>query len=100
MKCKGEFIFKSISKVEAGEFKNSNGDIIKFDSSYKVLLDSWRDDKVYEFKIKLNEDSKELIQKFKTLRPYQQIIIEFDVLIYNNQVRLIPIDLSFNSNNK
>lgn len=100
MKCKGEFIFKSISKVEAGEFKNSNGDIIKFNSSYKVLLDNWRDDKVDEFKIKLNEDSKELIQKFKTLRPYQQIIIEFDVLIYNNQVRLIPVDLTFNSNNK
>ena len=33
MKCQGDFIFKSLTKVEAGEF-NNNGRLIQYPSSY------------------------------------------------------------------
>ena len=39
MKCKGSFVFKSISHRDAGVFKNDKGEDVKYPSAYILKVD-------------------------------------------------------------
>lgn len=95
MKCEGNFIYKGIEERKGGEFTNEKGRVIKFDPAFKVTLDEISngkvDTRVFTFPIK----NTELADKFKSLKLYSDIIVAFDVVIFSNNVRLVPYDLVF-----
>lgn len=91
MKCEGNFVFKSIEHVDAGEFKNPNGDVVKYPGSYKLSVDEWIDGKINEVKFKIPESSSDLVNQLRVLKPYQDIKLECSVNFYNNVIRIVPI---------
>lgn len=101
MKCQGEFIFKSIDKVDKGSFTGSDGRTIEYQGSYKLNVDEWVDSKLNSIKFKIAEENKTLVERLKALEPYQKILLDCDVKFYNSQVKVIPIDFKIvNSGNK
>ena len=90
MKCQGNFVFKSLEHVDAGEFKNSSGDTVKYSGSYKLHVDEWVDGKLNTVQFKISEDSTDLINQLRFLKPYQDISLECDVVFYSNGIRVIP----------
>ncbi len=99
MKCQGDFIFKSLTKVEAGEF-NNNGRLIQYPSSYKLTLDEWNEGNLNSIKLKVPENNATLISKIRNLKPYDKILLDCEIAFYNNSVKVIPVDIKFNSVNK
>lgn len=93
MKCEGRFIYKSIERKEGGEFTNDKGQVIKYNPTYAVKVDEVRGDKIIDRIFKFPETNQELANKFKQVNPYEDIIIAFDIEIYNSNVRLLPIDV-------
>lgn len=99
MKCQGGFIFKKIDKVDAGEFVN-NGNLIKYPSSFRLFLDEWNNGKLNEVKLKIPETSRDLVAKLQSLEPYSKVLLDCDIIFYNNSIRVIPSDVKVASNNK
>lgn len=94
MKCQGNFVFKSIEHVDAGEFKNASGDIIKYPASYRLFVDEVQaDGKINDIKFKIPETSADLINDLRLLKPYQNITLICNVSFYSNSVRVIPEQL-------
>lgn len=91
MKCQGNFVFKSIEYVEAGEFKNPSGDLIKYPGSYKLALDEVKGDgKITGFTLKIPETSVDLINQLRMFKPYDKINLECVINFYANGVRVVP----------
>lgn len=93
MKCTAELIFKSIEKKEGGEFTNEKGQEIKYDGSYILKADEKTSNGIYErrFKIPLNNVS--LIESLKSKKAYDSVTIEFDIQMYGNNTRIVPIGI-------
>lgn len=101
MKCQGTFVFKSIEHVDKGSFTDGAGKVINFDGSYKLNVDEWGEDgKLNQVKLKIPEKSTDLVNRLKTLKPYQEITVDCNVYFYNNVPRVVPVDFKVNSNNK
>lgn len=91
MKCQGNFVFKSVEFVQAGEFKNPSGDLIKYPASYRLSLDEVQaDGKINDVKLKIPESSTDLVNQLRMLKPYEKINLECSVNFYSNGVRVIP----------
>lgn len=95
MKCEGNFIYKGIEERKAGEFTNERGQVIKFDSAFKITLDEIDESKVKTRVFTFPKNNIELAEKFKDLKLYSDIIVAFDVLIFGNNVKLVPYDMVF-----
>ncbi len=94
MKTNGEFIFKTIEEREGGEFVNDRGQKIKYDGKYVIKLDEKSEDgKINDRRFSIDKKDTELINQFKSLPTYSDVKIEFDVRIFNSQVRLVPVKL-------
>lgn len=93
MKCEGEFIFRGIETREGGEFTNDRGQLIKFSPSYQIKLDEVVGTKTEERTFKFPIENKELAEKFRRLKIYEDILIQFKVDLYKSSVKLIPIDV-------
>lgn len=94
MKTSGEFKFKSIEEREGGEFVNERGQKIKYDGKYVIKLDEQSEDgKINDRRFSIDKKDIDLINQFKSLPTYSDIKIEFDVRIFNSQVRLVPVKL-------
>ena len=94
MKTSGEFKFKSIEKREGGEFVNERGQKIKYDGKYVIKLDEQSEDgKINDRRFSIDKKDTDLINQFKSLPTYSDVKIEFDVRIFNSQVRLVPVKL-------
>lgn len=93
MKCEGKYVFKSIKTRDGGEFTNDKGQKVKYKPSYIVSVDDIQGADILARQFKFSEDNNELASKFKNINPYEDIIISFDVEIYNNNVRLVPTDV-------
>lgn len=96
MKCEGNFIYKGIEERKGGEFTNERGRVIKFEPFFKITLDEIVENgkvetRTFNFPIK-NTD---LADKFKDLDLYCNIIVAFDIVMFRNNVRLVPYDLIF-----
>lgn len=92
MKCNGTFIFKSVTKREGGEFINSNGEVIKYDPTYVILCDEISDE-IRERKFKFPCTNETLYNALINLASYTKIRLDFEVIIYNNSCKLLPINL-------
>lgn len=94
MKTSGEFKFKSIEEREGGEFVNERGQKIKYDGKYVIKLDEQSEDgKINDRRFSIDKKDIDLINQFKSLPTYSDVKIEFDVRIFNSQVRLVPVKL-------
>ena len=75
MKCQGNFIFKTLTHRNADELM-SNGDI-------------------NERKFKIDDKETAIINGLKTLKAYQEIVINFEVTLYASRVTLDIVDIEY-----
>ncbi len=92
MKCRGIFKFKEVMYKEAGAFTNAQGQAINYPASYVLKLDEKTERGIQERTFKLPVDSP-LINSLKEYTPYSDIMLDFDVVFYNNSIRVIPTDI-------
>lgn len=98
MRCKGEFNFKSLKKIDGGKFVNDKGQEIEYKSKYLLKVDEIVDGDIYERVFKIPIDSI-LISQLMHKDIYSKIVLEFDIKLYANSALLIPVGL-INMNNK
>lgn len=92
MKCQGKFKFKGLQKKSGGEFTNNKGQIIKYDDSYQILLCETTEKGIYDRAFKISKDS-DLVEQLLIKKPFTDIVIEFDVQIYGNIIKIIPVSI-------
>lgn len=91
MKCIGDFKFKGIEKRDGGKFTNTKGDEITYKESYLIKLDELSEEgKIYNRDFKIPIDSP-LVEPLLITKPYTDITLEFDIKIYGNNIRCIPV---------
>lgn len=90
MKCQGQFKFKGLTKRDGGEFKNSNGDVIKYKESYSLKVDEQTENGIFERQFKIAIDSP-LVNDLSGYELYDNITIYFDVKIYGSRITVIPV---------
>lgn len=93
MKCKGDFVFKSLVERVEGSFINDKGVKVNYPASYVLQVDENTGDNIYERKFKFSKDNTTLATKLLECHPYTLISITFDVGIYNNRVSIVPVDI-------
>lgn len=99
MKCKGEFVYKGIEERPAGEFINSQGRNIKYDSSYSLKVDEVTEKGIYDRKLKVSKDNSVLLEQLKSKKPYDRILLECDVVMYGSNCKVVPLQI-IEGNNK
>lgn len=98
MKCKGSFVFKSLTHREGGTFKNDDGQELSYKPSYVLKVDELMDNgDINERRFKVREDSVVLVNNLKSLEAYQKIQLEFNVTIYTSSVSLELVDVDIYS---
>ena len=93
MLCAGNFVFKSIGERKAGEFLNDKGQTIKYDTCYLLKVDEQTDKGIFERQLKVNKDNQVILNQLRSKKTYDKINIQFDVVLYNGGVRIIPLQL-------
>lgn len=88
MKGTGEFMYKSIEAREGGKFTNDKGQEINYDACYQLNCDDLETNSV---KFKVLTKDKELVETFRSFKPYTKVKIDFDIVIKNNNCKIIPI---------
>ncbi len=90
MKCQGKFKFKGLQKRDGGKFTNSNGQEINYAAKYQLKVDEQTEDGIYERTFNISLDSP-LLEVLLITKPYSDIVIEFDIVFYGNNCRVIPV---------
>lgn len=98
MKCKGEFVFKSVEKRDGGSFTNDKGQAVNYDMAYVLKVDELTQNGIFERKLKIDKANSVLLNKLQSLKPYEKINLICDVVLYGANARVIPVDID--SNNK
>ena len=93
MIAKGIFIYKSIEDRAKGSFTNKEtGEVIEYGACKVLVVDEVsKDGKFKERRFKLSNDNTGLINDFGILEPYTKVEIEFDVVIYSSNAKVIPV---------
>ena len=99
MRAKGEFVFKGLEKKAGGEFVNAKGDSVKYGERYLLKVDELTDNSVDERKLKVDVNNTSLVDALQKLKIYDKIVLECDIVLYQNSAKVIPVAVS-NSNNK
>lgn len=92
MKCQGKFKFKGIEKREGGSFTNAQGRQINYDESYSLKVDEETEKGIFERNFKVKKDS-DLVDDLLLVKPYTNIILEFDITFYGRNISVIPVAL-------
>lgn len=100
MRSIGEFIYKGIEKRDGGEFTNDKGQNIKYNESYVLKVDESTEKGIFERRLKIDVNNTALVDKLKAKKPYEPIKLLCDITFYGNSVKVIPVDLYIDSNNK
>lgn len=94
MKCKGIFVFKSLTHRPAGTFKNDNDEDVNYPSAYILKVDELGDNgEINERKFKIAEDKTQLINDLKSLDAYERFALDFKVTIYTSRISLEPVSI-------
>jgi len=97
MKTQGNFYFKGIEEREGGKFINNNGKEITFEPSFLIKVDELDRCITRERTFKFPRTNLDLAEKFKSINLYENINIIFDISLFNNNVKLTPVDVIFNT---
>lgn len=96
MRCQGDFIFKTLTHRDGGAFKNDNGDTVNYKSAYILKVDERLDNgDIQERKFKIAENKTSLINFLKDVETYAEIILTFNLNIYNTRIILDLIDVNY-----
>ena len=96
MKCQGNFIFKTLTHRNAGVFKDSEGNEINYPSAYILKVDELMSNgDINERKFKIDDKENAIINGLKTLKAYQEIVINFEVTLYASRVTLDIVDIEY-----
>jgi len=96
MKCQGSFIFKTLTHRNAGVFKDSEGNEINYPSAYILKVDELMSNgDINERKFKIDDKETAIINGLKTLKAYQEIVINFEVTLYTSRVTLDIVDIEY-----
>lgn len=96
MKCQGNFIFKTLTHRKAGVFKDSEGNEINYPSAYILKVDELMSNgDINERKFKIDDKETAIINGLKTLKAYQEIVINFEVTLYASRVTLDIVDIEY-----
>lgn len=93
MKANFEVVFKSVEKREAGSFVNDKGEEIKYDSSYVLKFDEIVDGIINQRTLKFPTVNEVLYSKLSNLKPYDKIVLEVEVLLFDRGARVVPVDV-------
>lgn len=93
MKCEGSFIFKGIEKRDGGEFTNERGQKIVFKPTYQISLDEIVNGKAEPRTFKFPADNQFLADKFKSLKLYAGVIVNFEIELYKTNIKITPYDV-------
>lgn len=88
-----EFIYKGVEKRDGGEFINDKGTSIKYDASYVLKVDELTPEGVFERKLKINKDNTALVEKLKTKKFYDKVVLECEIKFSGSSARVIPVSL-------
>lgn len=99
MKSIAKLVYKGIEKKEGGEFRNEKNQLIKYDGSYVLKADEQTENGIYERRFKIPLSNVALINELKTKKAYDEITVNFDIQMFGNNVRVVPVGL-VDSNNK
>lgn len=95
MKCKNNVVFKSIEERDGGSFTNDKGQKIDYGKAFVVRFDEeLANGGVAERKVKFPGSNINLYNRFKTLKTYDKIVIDFEVSIQNSSCKLEIVDFS------
>lgn len=96
MKCQGNFKFKTLTHRNAGVFKDSEGNEINYPSAYILKVDELMSNgDINERKFKIDDKETAIINGLKTLKAYQEIVINFEVTLYASRVTLDIVDIEY-----
>lgn len=94
MKCQGNFIFKTLTHRNAGVFKASEGAEINYPSAYILKVDEiMSNGDINERKFKIDDKKSSIINILKGLKPYQEIVIDFEITLYTSRVTLDVVEV-------
>ena len=97
MKCRGNFVFKTLTHRAAGAFKNADGIYVNYPAAYILKVDETTESgEINEHKFKIDEKNKMLVEFLKTLESYQRVIIEFNVTLYSNRIGFEVVNVEEN----
>lgn len=75
------------------------GTKINYDGSYVLKVDEVTENGIYERKLKIGLEQTSLIDRLKTIKPYEEITLNCDVVFNtNNTIKLVPVSLVDGSN--
>lgn len=83
MKTSLECVYKGIKEIKAGSFVNEKGHSIEFPTYYKIRFDQIINGLPKETEFKLNKEL--ALNTAKNLSIYDNIVINFNVVIYTNK---------------
>lgn len=82
MKYYIEGVYKAVKEVKSGSFVNEKGETINYKGGYKLIFDQNLNGIPKETELKIDKEIALNIQP--SFKPYDRIVINFDVLIYGN----------------
>ena len=94
MKCKGNFVFKTLTHRNGGSFKNADGNDVNYPSAYILKVDENLDNgEINEHKFKIAENNTMLLNILKDYEAYQKLIIEFEITLYSGRIGLEVVNV-------
>lgn len=82
-------IFRSIKFKKAGsDIDKKTGKQFNYEERYAVKFEKIIEEELLEFEINIKKDELALIEKFKNLKPLQEIKITLELNIYRDTIRL------------
>lgn len=99
MKCKSNFVFKTLTLRKAGVFKNSDGADIEYPAAYILKADEVLENgDINEHKFKIDQNKTVLINTLKDFEPYQKMVLTFEVTLFTNKVAIEVVDVDTDIN--
>lgn len=87
MKCQGNFVFKTLTHRSGGTFKNADGTDVTYPSAYILKVDeNLENGEINEHKFKIAENNTMLLNVLKGFKPYEQLVLQFEVTLYTNRI--------------
>lgn len=95
MKCQGNFVFKTLTHRASGVFKDAEGNEVSYPAAYILKVDELSSSEdINERKFKIDEKNLALINDLKTFKPYQKIMLDFEVTLFTNRIGLEVVKVS------
>lgn len=77
-----ECVYKGIKEVKAGSFITNEGQTVEYKGGYKIIFDQVINNIPKETELKIDKNI--ALNIIPTFKPYDKIVITFDIVIFGN----------------